>query len=179
MYRSLRSLAALIPLVLCLAANVQGHAHYGQSGPALLPNPSVTPGAIAINSKATVCTTKWGKDARHVTAAMKKQVYAKYGTAPGSGVCAWKTRTTRAGKTVREACEVDHLISRELGGADDIRNLWPQPYTQHPGAHEKDWLENRLHKEVCSGKITPQEAQNQIQTDWYAAYLQRKGTPNP
>ena len=179
MHQFLRSLTALIPLALCLSANVQGQARYGQHGAALLPDPTVTPGAIAISSKTTVCTTKWGKDARHVTAAMKKQVYAQYGTAPGIGVCAWKTRTTKAGKIVREACEVDHLVSRELGGADDVRNLWPQPYTQHPGAHEKDWLENRLHAEVCSGKITLQDVQNQIQTDWYAAYLQRKSTPNP
>ena len=178
MYRLLRSLAALIPLVLCLCASLQGQAHYGQHGPALLPDPSVTPGAIAISSKTTVCTTKWGKDARHVTAAMKKQVYAQYGTAPGSGVCAWKTRTTKAGKTVREACEVDHLISRELGGADDVNNLWPQPYTQHPGAHEKDWLENSLHKEVCSEQTTLEEAQHEIVTDWYAAYRKRKG-PTP
>jgi hypothetical protein len=68
---------------------------------------------------------------------------------------------------------VDHLISRELGGADMIDNLWPQPYTQHPGAHEKDWLENRLHKDVCSGIISLEEAQQEIRDDWYAAYLKR------
>jgi len=159
--------------------HLQGQAQYGQRGSDLLPDPSLTAGAIAISSKTTGCATKWGENARHVTATMKKQVYATYGTAPGSGVCAWKTRATRAGKTLREACEVDHLISRELGGADDVKNLWPQPYTQHPGAHEKDWLENRLHAEVCAGKITLQDAQKQIQTDWYAACLQRKATPSP
>jgi hypothetical protein len=59
---------------------------------------------------------------------------------------------------------------------DTPANLWPQPYTQHPGAHEKDWLENRLHKEVCNGDITLEGAQEEIKTDWYAAYLKRKNS---
>jgi hypothetical protein len=78
------------------------------------------------------------------------------------------------GKQIKEACEVDHLVSRELGGADAIDNLCPQRYTQHPGAHEKDRLENRLHKEVCNGMITLDEAQQAIKSDWYKAYLKRK-----
>lgn len=152
-------------------------AHYGNNGPALLPDLQVTPGKVAITSKDTVCTTKWGKDERHVTAQMKRDAYAQYGTAPGKGVCVRKTHTSANGKLVKEGCEVDHLISRELGGADAIENLWPQPYTQHPGAHEKDWLENKLHKEVCNKKgptITLEEAQQEITSDWYAAYLKRK-----
>jgi hypothetical protein len=46
-------------------------------------------------------------------------------------------------------CEIDHLISRELGGADDVKNFWPQPYGTHAwNAVLKDRVENRLHKEV-------------------------------
>jgi hypothetical protein len=149
-------------------------AHYGHHGRVLLPDLTVTPGAVALHSKDDVCGKKWGTDARHVTASMKKQTYAEYGTAPGKGVCALKTHTGTKGQPVTEGCEVDHLISRELGGADTFDNLWPQPYTQHPGAHEKDWLENRLHKEVCSGTITLEDAQQEIKNDWYAAYLKRK-----
>ncbi|MGH2509762.1 MAG: hypothetical protein ACRDHZ_20470, partial [Ktedonobacteraceae bacterium] len=92
----------------------------------------------------------------------------------GKGVCAFKTHTTKTGKAMREGCEIDHLISRELGGTDAVENLWPQPYTQHPGAHEKDWLENELHKEVCSGRIRLETAQKEIRQNWYAAYLKRK-----
>ncbi|HXQ25787.1 MAG TPA: hypothetical protein VN822_05200 [Candidatus Acidoferrales bacterium] len=154
-------------------------AQYGKNGPALLPDPNVTKGHVVITDKHAVCTTNWGTDERHVTKRMKNDVYAAYGTAPGVGVCVLKAHQTKAGKTVMEGCEVDHLISRELGGADEEDNLWPQPYTQHPGAHEKDWLENELHKEVCTGQITLEDAQKEIQTDWYAAYLKRKGNPNP
>lgn len=149
-------------------------ARYQKNGPALLPDPVVTTGAVRISSKAKVCSIKWGKDERHVTQKMKDDVYAEYGTAPGQGVCAFETHPGANGKPVTEGCEIDHLISRELGGADSPANLWPQPYTQHPGAHEKDWLENELHKEVCAGTITLQAAQNEIKTDWYAAYLKRK-----
>jgi 5-methylcytosine-specific restriction endonuclease McrA len=105
---------------------------------------------------------------------MKDDSFAEYGTAQGAGVCAIKTHTGTNGQSVKEGCEIDHLISRELGGDDALENLWPQPYTQHPGAHEKDWLENQLHKEVCNGDITLDEAQKEIKTDWYAAYLKRK-----
>jgi hypothetical protein len=152
-------------------------AQYKQNGPALLPDASLTKGALRLSSKAKVCAIKWGKDERHVTQKMKDDAYSQYGTAPGQGVCALKTHTGANGQPVTEGCEVDHLISRDLGGADTLQNLWPQPYTQHPGAHEKDWLETELNKEVCSGKITLQDAQNEIKTDWYAAYLKRK-SPN-
>jgi hypothetical protein len=161
----------------CVAPLTAQQAQYQHNGAALLPDLQVTPGKVAITDKNTVCTTKWGKDERHVTPAMKKQAYAEYGTAPGKGVCVRKTHTSANGKVVTEGCEVDHLISRELGGADAVENLWPQPYTQHPGAHEKDWLENELHKEVCNKKgatITLEEAQQEITADWYAAYLKRK-----
>lgn len=150
-------------------------AQYQKSGPALMPDSSITKGAVRLHSKTTVCRTKWGKDERHVTDKMKQTVYQQYGTAPGEGVCAFKTHTGKSGKPVKEGCEVDHLISRELGGDDKVENLWPQPYTQNPGAHEKDWLENELHKEVCAGTITLTAAQNEIKTDWYSAYKKRKG----
>ena len=169
-------LASAIVLLATLSHGQQ--AQYRKHGPALLPDPGVTKGSVAIIDKTTVCTTKWGKDERHVTKKMKDDVYAAYGTAPGSSVCAFKTRTTKRRTLVAEGCEVDHLISRELGGADAEGNLWPQPYTQHPGAHEKDWLENELHKEVCANTISLADAQKEISEDWYAAYVKRKQPPS-
>lgn len=67
--------------------------------------------------------------------------------------------------------EEDHIISLELGGnPTDPRNLWPEPYNaevQDGGAKKKDTVENFLHKEVCAGTITLDEAQKEISTDWY------------
>ncbi|HKW85912.1 MAG TPA: hypothetical protein VJM82_02480, partial [Nitrospiraceae bacterium] len=89
-----------------------------------------------------------------------QHIYALYGAKPKPKVC----------------CEIDHLISLELGGSNDLTNLWPEPYSPAPGAHEKDKLENALHKAVCGGKMTLKEAQQKIATDWYAAYKEMQGT---
>ena len=166
--------ASFISIYLLFSALVFAKSPYKHNDKALLPDPTITPGVVVLHSKAAVCGKKWGKDERFVTRKMKDDAYAAYDTAPGKGVCARKSHIGKKGQTVTEGCEIDHLISRELGGDDAKDNLWPQPYTQHPGAHEKDWLENRLHKEVCAGTITLDEAQKEIRDDWYAAYLKRK-----
>jgi hypothetical protein len=89
---------------------------------------------------------------------MKREVCAEYGYLPG--------QCPKQG-----IMEIDHLISLELGGADDVKNLWPEPAEPRPGFHEKDKLENLLHRMVCEGTISLPEAQREIATDWYAAYL--------
>jgi hypothetical protein len=133
-----------------------------------LPNHLVTPGVARTDlTLKKICTTKWGKDARHVTAAMKKQVFAAYGlTGNTDPACIPDARGRR--------CEIDHLVSRELGGADDVRNLWPQPYGSQPwNAVRKDCIETRLHKEICAKNptMTLKQAQDAIRSDWTAPYL--------
>ena len=66
--------------------------------------------------------------------------------------------------------EVDHLISLELGGSNEIANLWPEAASPTPGFHQKDQVENYLHDQVCSGAISLREAQNEIATNWLAVY---------
>ncbi len=85
---------------------------------------------------------------------MKARAYAEYGV------------TNIVGRH-----EVDHLISLELGGADVVENLWPQPYSPRPGAHEKDAVENYLHELVCAGKMDLQEAQHAIAVNWLDVYV--------
>lgn len=125
-----------------------------------LPDPVLTPGVTRNLTLEQVCTTKWGRDRRAVTANMKAQVYAMYHMKQHSGECALSPR----------GCEIDHLIPRELGGADDVRNLWPQPYGGPCNAVNKDRLENWLHKMVCAGKMSLEDAQRAIATDWVAAH---------
>lgn len=68
--------------------------------------------------------------------------------------------------------EEDHLISLELGGSPtDPKNLWPEAYLPIPGAHEKDSVENYLHKQVCNGSMTLIEAQHEISTNWLTVYV--------
>ena len=70
--------------------------------------------------------------------------------------------------------EEDHLIPLEIGGnPTDPRNLWPEPYdTSIPdgGARYKDKVENYLHKQVCAGNLTLDQAQKEIANDWYRVY---------
>ena len=66
--------------------------------------------------------------------------------------------------------EVDHLISLELGGSNDIANLWPEPADPRPGFHEKDKVENYLHDQVCNGSMSLQDAQYKIANDWFTVY---------
>jgi hypothetical protein len=139
-----------------------------------LPNHILTPGVVRTDlTLHKICTTKWGKDARAVTAGMKKAVFQAYGlTGNNDPACL----TDASGRH----CEIDHLISREIGGADDVRNLWPQPYGSQPwNAVRKDCVENRLHKEVCARHITLKEAQDAIRSDWTAVYLRYYEPPVP
>ena len=58
-----------------------------------------------------------------------------------------------------------------MGGSNDIKNLWPEPAEPRPGFHEKDTLENTLHKLVSDGTVPLGEAQQAIAEDWYGAYV--------
>lgn len=79
--------------------------------------------------------------------------------------------------------EEDHLISLELGGSPRSEaNLFPEPYKvsiPDGGARYKDKVENYLHAQVCTHKITLAEAQNQIVQDWYRVYKQMVGSSVP
>lgn len=56
--------------------------------------------------------------------------------------------------------EEDHYIPLEIGGhPTDPNNLWPQPW---PEARKKDQVENTLHRAVCQGTLTLQQAQTTI-----------------
>jgi hypothetical protein len=130
-----------------------------------LPHTAITPGVVRNDlTVQQICTTKWGKDARAVTESMKRQVFNSYGYPLGN-------------KDPRCPCEIDHLISRELGGADDVKNLWPQQYFGQWNAHQKDRVENRLHVELCKGTVTLKDAQHDIATDWTKVFVRYFGLP--
>lgn len=164
----------LIPFLFATSILAQT-AQYRHDGKALLPDDKATPGVVALTDQKKICAVKWGKDERAVTAKMKAEVYATYGAKPNAGICKPVPHKTKKGKmlTPVSGCEVDHRISREIGGADDVRNLWIQPYLtpDQPGAYEKDALENYLHRQVCTAKtMTLDQAQTVLKGDWYAAY---------
>ena len=131
-----------------------------------LPNSTLTPGVV--DSSVTleqICTKGSSKARRNVPQAVKDSVYKEYGLSTNS-----KQRTDKY--------EIDHLISLELGGSNDIKNLWPQSYTTTPwNAHVKDKLENELHRLAClkDPKYTLAQLQNEIRTNWIASYKAHLG----
>lgn len=130
--------------------------HITGSGTQILQDPHCTPGAIdpAItqdNIKQTICKSGYTATVRPPVAdtnVAKRKSYTAYGIAPGT------------------TSELDHLVSLELGGANDIANLWPEI---GPLPNPKDSVENRLHKAVCAGQVTLSAAQLAIATDWRTA----------
>lgn len=125
-----------------------------------LPNHQLTPGlADPRLTKDILCAKDFTTTAvRDVSEALKNQVYKSYHMSPSKTPC---------------PCEIDHLISLELGGSNSAKNLWPQSYITKPwNAHIKDKLENELHRQVCMGKITLSAAQNKIATNWITLYKQ-------
>ena len=121
----------------------------------ILPNRQLTPGSVYTTvTVKQICTTGYTETVRSVSASTKKKVFDLYGLDPKS-----------------DRYEVDHLVSLELGGNNDIKNLWPQSITTEPyNAKKKNVLENKLNDLVCSGKLTIKQAQNEIKTGWIKAY---------
>jgi hypothetical protein len=153
-----------ISLILGLLVGSPGYAlaqaQYRSFGGVVLPDPEFTPGNLFGDlSMGEMCTAGTAADRRDVPDRVKRAVYALYRVQPRPGVC----------------CEVDHLIALSLGGSNDMRNLWPQPYEPRPGAHEKDVLENFLHRAVCSQAMKLGAAQRAIATNWIQAYRQMRG----
>ncbi len=170
--KKLFRLVSVLGLVLVLgliSACAEGNAPSSANAPALgeksktsgcvsqnaLPDPQCTPGAIIADATTQqICTPGYSKNVRDVPTSVKDQVYAEYGI-----------RHHSAGEY-----EVDHLISLELGGSNDIANLWPEPAEPRPGFHEKDKVENYMHDQVCSGAISLPEAQREIANNWLQIY---------
>jgi hypothetical protein len=126
-----------------------------------LPNLDLTPGDALPVTVSDICVPGYSSKVRNVTDSVKNQVYLSYGI------------------TSRQPYEyeVDHLISLELGGSNSIKNLWPEPYAGDWNARVKDKIENKLHTLVCDGQVDLGTAQQEIATDWMAAYIKYIGQP--
>jgi hypothetical protein len=115
-------------------------------------DPRVTPGNVA----RTICRrgySAWVRPPQEVTHRLKLQVTRDYGIpdVPFSEV------------------ELDHLVPLSLGGASDVRNLWPQLRSGPHDVADKDAVAERLHALVCSGRKGLRAAQQAMATDWRAA----------
>ena len=87
------------------------------------------------------------------------------------------TRVWDGPRALRGTLEIDHIVSLEIGGSNDIANLFPEKAKPSPGYPVKDKLENRLHAMVCANQMTLRTAQQQIAANWQALYKKVFGVP--
>jgi hypothetical protein len=128
-----------------------------------VPNPNLTPGATVLLSQRQVCRETSAKN-KAVPVALRRRVFDEYGIASAEP----------------RAYEVDYLITPALGGADDIRNLWPQSNSSTVwNAQVKDALEDHLRGLVCDGQLDLVTAQREIAGNWIEAYKKYFHTDRP
>ena len=121
----------------------------------ILPDPKLTPGDTFPVTLDDIKVRGYSATVRDVPISEKRAVYAAY------GIQHW----------TKGEYEVDHLISLSLGGSNSQKNLWPQSYLTEPwNAHTKDQLEYKPLQLVRSGKVDLKTAQQEMATDWIAAY---------
>jgi hypothetical protein len=155
--------ALLVALVIAIGYFDRAPRPAPHTVPVSFPEPSLTPGAVATVNKAQVCGSVRPKN-RMVPASLQRKVFEEYGIP----------------RAEPRAYEVDYLITPALGGADDIRNLWPQSYSSAVwNARVKDALEDRLHELVCDGSVDLVAAQRDLSSDWIAAYKKYFHTDKP
>jgi hypothetical protein len=128
-----------------------------------LPRRTLTPGAVVPVAVDALCGTSAVDNDPPVNMTLQQAVFKEYGL-PNSS---------------RVAYELDYLITPALGGSDDIKNLWPQPYSSTWNARVKDQLEDHLHELVCQGQVQLTTAQKEIATDWISAYKRYFNTDKP
>jgi hypothetical protein len=128
-----------------------------------LPVASITPGAARPVSVQDVCLGR-RRIAPPIPEATRRQVLRDYGME----------------HVPDNEYELDYLITPELGGIADRRNLWPELYgSQSWNAYVKDALEHALPRLVCRGDIDLATAQRQMATNWIAAYRKYLSTERP
>ncbi len=129
-----------------------------------LPNPSLTPGATTPVPMRDLCSMSHDDVVRAVPSTLQQTVLQEYGMRGASAA----------------NYEIDFLISPGLGGAQDLRNLWPEPrFNTVWSSFVKDQLEDYLHQSVCGGKLSLATAQQAIAGNWIAAYKKYFHTENP
>jgi hypothetical protein len=134
------------------------------SGVFLLPRADLTPGASAPVTLHDICGPDRQDRTQPIASGVHQAIFTRYGA------------------DYRRAAdyELDYLITPELGGVADARNLWPQPFTRTSwNAYVKDELERLLHRLVCEGKIELATAQREMASDWIAAYKRYFDTNSP
>jgi hypothetical protein len=123
----------------------------------IVPDPTLTPGLARTTNIGEICNEGSTRSLRHWSRERDDRILAEYGLPAGP----------------HPDFEIDHLIALGIGGADDDRNLWPEP--RRPiepiwNAEAKDRLEWKMRDLICAGQLDVVEAQRMMASDWVDAY---------
>ena len=124
----------------------------------LVPDRTVTPGAITPTTTSVVCHRGFARTSRLAYEdprwqALRLEVFDRYRIPP----------------IQRRAWTLDHLVPLELSGANAVTNVWPEPPSE---AAQKDAVENALHAAVCYRRgyrglhLSLGDAQRAIANNW-------------
>lgn len=128
---------------------------------AIVPNRSLTPGAVRAVTLKEICSSADDNLDPTVPSSTERAVLREYGLSSNGP---------------SRNYQIDYLVNPQLGGTNDIRNLWPEPYSDARwNAQAKDELERHLHQMVCARAVDLAVAQREIATDWIAAYKKYVG----
>ena len=131
------------------------------SAQAVVPDPTITPGAVRTVDPAETCSADT-RGLRHGSRERSDLIFSLYGIAPAD----------------RMQYTLDHLVPWEIGGADVVENIWPEPRRSLAGEWDdirKDQLERRLKVLLCGGELDVILAQREIAEDWTAAWQRYVG----
>jgi hypothetical protein len=161
------SFDSMLPALLIFAA--AGLMAESAAGAADMPDPRLTPGAVASSDAAEVCESDgrpgsaYSRAHREMNQAQRRGDFARYGIP-------WSDH---------RFYEDDHLVPLCLGGADTAANRWPQPRSGEWNSYRKDRLESYACRNVCTGSLSLGEAQRWFlaPADWRDAYRRIFGKP--
>jgi hypothetical protein len=141
------------------------HSINGLADPACTPG-ATNPNVTQANIHSTICVSGYTATIRpneSYTENLKKQSIKLYGY-PDTNLSDY---------------EEDHLIPLEVGGnPTSVQNLWAEPHYGQYNSYVKDQFEDYLNAQVCSGKMSLAQAQQEVATNWVQALLATGNQPS-
>jgi hypothetical protein len=124
----------------------------------LEPDRRCSPGAYYTRlTKAVLCSHGFrSSELEHLTDAAKHAVEVEYGLTGGRS----------------SALTIDHIVPLELGGSNNVANLYPQRAPVH---QLKETLDSTVAARVCKGLISLGAARRQIAVNWELLYTKLDG----
>ena len=120
-----------------------------------MPNPALTPGAVARKNTSAVCALRDHVSSSPIPTATQDAVYDEYGY---------------RNPEVQSKYDIDYLVPILLGGATTIANMWPASFNG-TGFFEKIKLDYVLRDLVCHRTLPLITAQKDLEKNWYVAWL--------